>query len=180
MSAELDRFFEPRVLSARAWRERSVTPLEEWPRLAELDALGGKAAAPGRMVRLEVALHEDDSGVPLLEGKVAVTVRCICQRCLEEMELDLHAQPRLFFGRADQLGEAAVAAGFEHCEPAPGITLRQLLEDEVLLSVPAFPVHERSEDCGALAARLAELEPAEGGEKSSGPFAVLAGLKRKN
>lgn len=168
------------MLSARGWRERSVTPLEEWPRLAELDALAGKAPAKGRTVRLEVALSENDSGAPLLEGEVAVTLRCICQRCLEEMELGLHAQTKLFFGRADQLGAAAVAAGFEHCEPEPGITLRQLLEDEVLLSVPAFPVHERSEDCGALAARLAELEPAEGGEKSSSPFAVLAELKRKN
>jgi len=132
------------------------------------------------MVRVDVSMREDDSGAPVLEGDVTVTMRCTCQRCLEEMELDLHAQPKLFFGRADQLGEAAMAAGFELCEPEPGMTLRQLLEDEALLSMPAFPVHERSEDCGMLAARLAELEPAEGGKKSSSPFAVLAELKRKN
>lgn len=132
------------------------------------------------MVRIEVAMREDDHGVPVLEGEVAVTLRCICQRCLEEMELDLHAQPRLFFGRADQLGEAAAAAGFEHCELTPGITLRQLLEDEALLSMPAFPVHEDGGECGALAAKLAELEPAASGTSSSSPFAVLAGLKRRN
>jgi uncharacterized protein len=92
----------------------------------------------------------------------------------------LRARPKLLFGQADELGEAAAAAGFELCEPEPGATLRQLLEDEALLSMPAFPVHERSEECGALAAKLAELAPVEGGEKSSSPFAVLAGLKRKN
>jgi uncharacterized protein len=182
MSAELDRLFEPRVLSARAWRLRADTPLAGWPRLASLDGLAGagEAAEAGRVVRVDVSMHEDDSGAPVLEGDVIVKTRCICQRCLEEMELDLHAQPKLFFGRADQLGEAAIAAGFELCEPEPGMTLRQLLEDEALLSMPAFPVHERSEDCGMLAARLAELEPAEGGEKSSSPFAVLAELKREN
>lgn len=177
MSAELDRLFEPRVLAARAWRLRAETPLEDWVRLASLDLA---ETGTGRKVRIDVALHEDDSGAPVLEGALAVTLRCICQRCLEEMELDLHAQPKLFFGREDQLGEAAMADGFEFCEPEPGATLRQLLEDEALLSMPAFPVHERSEECGPLAEKLAELEPAERGEMSTSPFAVLAELKRKN
>jgi uncharacterized protein len=177
MSAELDRLFEPRVLAARAWRLRAETPLDEWVRLASLD-LADEGA--GRKVRIDVALHEDDSGEPVLEGEIVATLRCICQRCLEEMELDLHARPKLFFGREDRLGEAAMAAGFEFCEPEPGATLRQLLEDEALLSMPAFPVHESSEECGPLAEKLAELEPAESGEKSMSPFAVLAELKRKN
>lgn len=161
---------------------RVETPLEDWARLASLDAMaaGETAGGGGRRVTVDVALEEDESGAPVLEGEVVVTLRCICQRCLEEMELELHARPKLFFGREDQLGEAAIAAGFELCEPEPGATLRQLLEDDALLAMPAFPVHERSEDCGTLAAKLAELEPAEGGEKSSSPFAVLAELKRRN
>jgi uncharacterized protein len=177
MSAELDRLFEPRVLAARTWRLQAETPLDDWIRLAALDLAEG---GTGRKVRIDVALYEDDSGEPVLEGEIVATLRCICQRCLEEMELDLHARPKLFFGREDRLGEAAMAAGFEFCEPEPGATLRQLLEDEALLSMPAFPVHERSEECGPLADKLAELEPAESGEKSTSPFAVLAELKRKN
>jgi uncharacterized protein len=183
MCAELDRLFEPRALAARAWRLRVETPLSEWLRLATLDGLvadEAAAAVTGRTVRIDVSMREDENGAPLLEGELAVTLRCTCQRCLEEMELELRAQPRLFFGRADQLGEAAIAGGFELCEPEPGATLRHLLEDEALLSMPAFPVHGRSEDCGLLAAKLAELEPAEGGYRSSSPFAVLAELKRKN
>lgn len=183
MSAELDRIFEPGALAARAWRLQVKSPLAEWDRLVSLNGPvteSRTAAMAGRQVNIDVRMREDANGVPVLEGELSATLRCICQRCLEEMEFDLHAQPKLFFGRADQLGEAASAAGFEHCELEPGATLRQLLEDEALLSVPAFPVHERSEDCGALAAKLAELEPAEGGETSSSPFAVLAELKRKN
>jgi uncharacterized protein len=153
------------------------SPLREWPRLAVLNEAG---AAAGQVVTLDVAFREDESGAPVLEGELAVAVRCTCQRCLEEMELEVRARPKLYFGRAEQLGTAAEAAGFEHCEPEPGMTLRQLLEDEMLLALPVFPVHEHSEDCGALAAKLAELEPADRGEKPTSPFAVLAGLKRKN
>lgn len=182
MCVELDRLFEPRVLAARAWQLRAETPLAGWPRLASLDApaVGTGNARENRAVLVDVELREDDGGVPVLMGEVAVTLRCICQRCLEVMELDVRARPKLFFGRAEQLGEAAKTAGFEHCELEPGATLRQLLEDEALLSMPAFPVHGRSEDCGALAAKLAELEPVPGGEHSSSPFAGLAELMRKN
>jgi uncharacterized protein len=177
MSDELDRLLEPRALAARGWRMRCETPLRDWERLA---ALGPAGTAPDTVVRVAVSCREDANGVAVLEGEVVARLRCICQRCLEEMELEVRALPKLLFGRADELGAAALAAGFEHCELEPGATLRQLLEDEVLLSVPAFPVHERSVDCGALAAKLAELEPGEGGEKSTSPFAVLAELRRRN
>jgi uncharacterized protein len=132
------------------------------------------------MVHIDVTLREGEDGVALLEGEIAVSVRCICQRCLEEMEFALHVQPKLYFGSAEQIGLKAMEAGFEPFEPEPGATLRQVLEDEALLAMPGFPVHERLEDCGALAAKLAELDPADGGHKSSTPFAVLAGLKRKD
>jgi uncharacterized protein len=180
MFAELDRVLEPQVLAARGWRLRADAALQEWPRLAAVDEVGGCVAGPGREVRVDIVFREDDTGAAVLEGELAVTLSCICQRCLENMALDLQATPRLVFGAAEQLGIAAAEAGFESCEPEPGVTLRQLLEDEILLAMPVFPVHERREDCGALADRLAELEPAASGEGSSGPFAVLAGLKRKD
>lgn len=177
MFAELDRLLEPKAFAARGLRVCVETPLREWPRLAAVDEAGEVSA---EQVRVDVRFHTDASGAPLLEGEIGFRLRCICQRCLEEMVLDLRAQPKLFFGDADELGPSAEAAGVEHCEPEPGVTLRQLLEDEALLSIPVFPVHERSEDCGTLADELAALEPADGGEKSSSPFAVLAELKRKN
>ena len=177
MSAELDRVLEPAVLAAKGWRWAAQAPLSGWPRLAALDPAG---AAAGREVAVRVAWREDEQGVPLLEGELDLRMSATCQRCLEEMELELHARPRLFFGSEAQLGESAAAAGFEACEPEPGVTLRQLLEDEALLAVPVFPVHPRAEDCGALAAKLAQMEPGSDGQSGTSPFAVLAELKRKN
>jgi len=177
MFDELDRLFEPRALAARGWQLSCETPLREWPRLA---ALHPADTLPDTVVRAAVRCREDESGMAALEGEVVARLRGICQRCLEDVEFEVHARPKLVFGGDQELGAAADAAGFEQCELEPGTTLRQLLEDEVLLSVPAFPVHERGEDCGALAARLAELEPGEGGESSASPFAALAELRRRN
>ena len=168
---------EPGASAAKGLRLRLETPLLEWARLAAVDEAGDSSA---KQVRVDVRFRSDAHGAPLLEGEIEFRLSCACQRCLEPLMLDLVSRPKLFFGDAGELGPTAEAAGFEHCEPEPGMTLRQLLEDEALLAIPAFPVHERSEDCGALAEELATLEPADGGEKSSSPFAVLAELKRKN
>jgi uncharacterized protein len=177
MSAALDRSVDPAALAARGWRWSGETPLREWPRLASLDPAG---EAAGRTVSASVAWRENEQGVPLLEGELDLRLGAVCQRCLEAMEVELHVQPKLFFGDPARMDPALEEAGFEGCELEPGATLRQLLEDEVLLSVPAFPVHQHKEDCGALAEELAQLEPGKAGRSGSSPFAVLAELKRKN
>jgi len=177
MSAELDRLLEPAGLAAKGWRWAGETPLAHWPRLAAVDAAGAEA---GHGVTVEVTWREDEHGVPLLEAELAWRVNTTCQRCVEEMELALQASPRLFFGTQAQLDASIAGAGFEPCELEPGTTLRQLLEDELLLAMPAFPAHERNEECGALAEKLAQLQPESDGHSGSSPFAVLAELKRKN
>jgi len=177
MSAQLDRVLEPRVLAAREWRFQAETPLSEWPRLAALDSA---AAEGGGTVRLDVGFRENEAGKPVLEGELGLALGMVCQRCLEPVTMAVRARPKLVFAAAEQIGEAASEAGFEACEPEPGTTLRQLLEDEVLLALPVFPAHASREECGALAGKLAQLEPAQGGKSVSSPFAVLADMKRKN
>lgn len=57
---------------------------------------------------------------------------------------------------------------------APTIKLVELLEDELLLSLPQVPMHELGECAAAQAS-----EPAEAAAAEANPFAVLAELKRK-
>lgn len=183
MFAELDRVLAPEALAARAWKLDADEPLRQWSRLAALeggDASSGRQDSTGtEVVRIQVGFRPEPGGITVMEAELAVRLRCICQRCLEPMDLDLRASPRLVFGPTAQVAAAAAeAAGFEPCELEPGVTLRQLLEDELLLSFPAFPVHGCMEDCGALADRLASLAPEQTGDGSSSPFEVLAGLKR--
>jgi uncharacterized protein len=175
MSGELDRPLEAAVLAAQGWNLRTETPLAAWPRLAAT-SLERMASGP---VRIELAFRHALGGVPVLEGWIGAILGGTCQRCLEEMEIALRAELKLYFGKPEQMDEDAVSAGFEPFECEPGLTLRDLLEDELLLSVPAFPVHEGDEECGPLAGRLAELEPEPVGHGPAGPFAVLAGLKTR-
>jgi len=175
MCVELDCPLEPAVLAAKGWSLRAETPLAAWPRLVAASLEG---VAPGP-VRIDLAFRQASGGVPVLEGRLSGTLRGTCQRCLEETEFALGTDLKLYFGRPEQMDEDAVSLGFEAVECEPGVTLRDLLEDELLLSVPAFPVHERGEDCGPLAIRLAELEPEPVGQGPAGPFAVLAGLKTR-
>lgn len=177
MSAQLDRLLESPALAAREWRLAVETPLSDWPRLAALDPA---AAGGGGKLRVEIGFSEDAAGKPVLEGELALTLAMVCQRCLEPVDIEVRARPKLVFAAAEEVGQAAAEAGFEACEPEPGTTLRQLLEDEVLLALPVFPAHAGREDCGALAGKLAQLEPARGGKSVSSPFAVLADMKRKN
>jgi uncharacterized protein len=182
MFAELDRVFEPAALAARDWHLEAEDALTGWPRLAALDSEGAAHGAPEhpaqeRAVRIQATCRRDEGGTPVLEAELGTVIYVVCQRCLESMELELRVSPRLAFG-AEREGERSGA--FEFCEIEAGTTLRKLFEDELLLAVPPFPTHDRNEDCGALAAKLAEFKPAEGGQQSSSPFAVLAELKRKD
>ena len=62
--------------------------------------------------------------------------------------------------------------------------LWQMVEDELLLAVPPFPLHER-EECPASEAleefeRADEVVGSEEPEKRENPFSVLAELKKKD
>lgn len=168
MSAELDRVLEPAGLAARDFRLERSEPVVGWPRLAEL-------ATPGGDVELRVTVRGAPGGGALLEAELATRVDATCQRCLEPMSIELVATPRLAFDVA-----GAEPAGYEPGELEEGTTLRQLLEDEMLLALPAVPVHARREDCGPLADELVDLAPDEERAPRQRPFGVLAGLGRKD
>lgn len=116
--------------------------VEQMPRLG--DILQRENAAV--QYRLSGAMQ---AGRPALHLEVWVTVRLICQRCLdpynEELALDrtypiARDESELArWERDDPLLEALVAD--------PRMVVAELVEDEILLSVPAVPRHPDGE-CG--------------------------------
>lgn len=168
MPAELDRAFEPAGLAVRGYRLEIEESLAAWPRLLET------AERPEGTVRVRAEFHVGAGGSSLLAGELSAALAVRCQRCLEPLELELRSVPRLAFGTG-----GVDPPGYESCELDDGITLRQFLEDELLLAIPPIVTHARSEDCGPLASKLAELN-AEEAEQRQSPFAALAELKRKD
>ena len=127
------------------------------------------------------ALHYTVSGQlnekkhPLLHVQITGELNMVCQRCLEEVTqtIDIDNTLHLVANEADLDSEEdeinAILAGDESPEKIVGSTsfdLLNLLEDEVILSLPQAVTHDICE----------KTLPTTAGEKPS-PFAVLAKLK---
>jgi uncharacterized protein len=112
---------------------------------------------------------------PLLHIQVTGELHMICQRCLEEViqAIDIDNTLHLVLSESELDSEEdelnAVLAGDDSPEKIVGsvtFDLLNLLEDEIILSLPIAVTHETCE----------ETLPTSAGDKPS-PFAVLAKLK---
>lgn len=117
----------------------------------------------------------DGEGACWLNLSVRAAVVVQCQRCLGDMsvEVDEDSRFRLLFAGEEWNDEDLEDDSFEAIEVEGPFDLASLVEDEVLLALPAVPLHERCE----LPAEHANVE-AEPLAKRPSPFAVLEKLKR--
>ena len=119
----------------------------------------------------------------VIRGRLEAVVQVQCQRCLETMELNLRSEFVLGVVESDEMAgqlpaelEPLIAEGRE-------IDLHVMIEDELIMALPPFPVHDEG-DCPAvvtLTAINAEADQrvAEAGSERDNPFSVLAGLTGK-
>lgn len=110
-----------------------------------------------------------------ITGNVAVDISMICQRCLEpfqiKFDLPIHWIPVEDESDQEFIGDEEAVLLVEDDE----INLLELLEDEVLLSLPLVPKHNEGEACEGKD-YLEKLKPQ---EEVRQPFAELAGLLKK-
>jgi uncharacterized protein len=92
-----------------------------------------------------------------------------CQRCLGEFAYPIKVAAHLQLLSSDKLDEAEADDVADGIEATPHLDLLELIEDEVLLGLPFAPKHPE----GACSTAV------EGIKQSDNPFAVLAGLKKK-
>lgn len=121
--------------------------------------------------RYELDFELDSQSRPLVTGRIEASLDLICQRCLEPMTAELELDVRLGIVRSD---EEAVALPKER-EPllvdADTISLAKLVEDEIILGLPAAPLHPPGR-CRP----PAEFTAPE--ERGKGPFAELKPRRR--
>jgi uncharacterized protein len=98
-----------------------------------------------------------------------------CQRCLQPMRVPLRAERRIFFVEGEEAAEALDADTEDDVLAlTPSLDLPALVEDELLLSLPLVPRHERCPK--PLPRPLIEPDPPR--DPADNPFAALAALKR--
>ncbi len=142
-----------------------VVPVAEMPRL--LDALENPQGILSYMVRGDL----DSRSNPLLEVSIAGQCQLRCQRCLSAMDYQVGLDVRLML--RDQVALDALGDEEDECDSILAeaqLDVLNLLEEEILLSLPIAPRHD---DPGACRAAGGKNEPGE----AKNPFAVLAKFK---
>lgn len=123
-----------------------------------------------------LSFERDEERHKLLVGSCSIDVLMTCQRCLESVEVKVSSQFKLGLVFNDEQAQQLP----KRLEPAEldehgGLDVWTVIEDEVLLSLPMFPVHPEDQ------CQFQQPEPEKtiSNEKRPNPFDVLAQLKQK-
>ncbi|WP_169748978.1 YceD family protein [Gynuella sunshinyii] len=131
---------------------------------------------------LSVKLHffVDEEGIRQLEGCAQTTVTLICQRCLEPMEYNVEADFSVSFAFHEDMARS-MTGRYDPIVLSPDkrVSLVELIEDDLLLSLPMFSSHSDGE-CQVKTVYADQNRAVEAGndQKKSNPFSVLANLKK--
>lgn len=153
---------DPIQLAERGVSLTGRMPLKAMSRLVEANT------DIGSDITVELEFHRIEGGkVCEMTGALQTTLRTTCQRCLQPLDLEIKAEPRLLLvrpGSEEALPEVDVLVVDKPLE------LSQLVEDELILALPMYPVHAEGR-CPLTAApgKLAGKE---------NPFSVLKGLRK--
>ena len=129
-------------------------------------------------IAADLAFSRDEENRFVIRVSVSAEVQVVCQRCLQPMPLALAADNTLAVVWNDEQArqlprslEPLILGEDEDC------SLWDIVEDELILGLPAFSYHD-TDDCKKILAEFS-APPAEagGGEEKSNPFNVLAQLK---
>lgn len=166
MNHTLPELVDPwRMVSARRTFAGRL-PLAAMKRLAS-----GLADGTGE-VEYELDFDKDEAGVSGVRVRAKTALPLICQRTLERFEQPVEIDAKLGF-IVDEEDEAALPAGYEPLLlDAAGLHPRDMIEDELILALPVFPVKPGTQEMQREWKEAGEVEPAK-----PNPFAVLKNVK---
>ena len=175
--AELPKSVDPIRLAEQNRTLEGVVPLKGLARFRE--AVPG--LQDGSECHVKLSYYQDSERRRVVSGELSAPVTLECQRCMTDMHTTLESRFDLGLvindEQAQRLPKALEPFLFEDFSA----DLWAMVEDELLLVLPPFPLHERDEcpakeDLEALEPSKAASEP-EVKKREDNPFSVLAGLK---
>ena len=167
MLGPLPEFVDPLRLASRQTRVNGVIPVATLTRIAALlrDESG--------VVEVALRFRISASGVPRADGRARLAAPLICQRCLDPLDLELDPELKVAFTDGDEaVARAELAAGYEPLECDGRIGLTKMVEDEILLALPDFPMHR-----AGLCTAAGETGVADPGDS---PFSALRAQLRQS
>jgi uncharacterized protein len=147
--------------------QQGVWPLGDFPRLRDM------LAADVGEVKYHITGVRDERGRPGLRLAVSGTLSLRCQRCLEPMPFEVNTDETLVLAAtlAEIHAEPGDTNAPDRVVAGKEMSLRDLIEDELILAVPYAPRHE---SCSAASADEVA------GQAKALPFAGLRGMMRKH
>jgi uncharacterized protein len=151
MSGSLHAWFGQRDLESLADREAALSGELQ---LSKLTRLVGMLRSDVGSVRASLKFGQRRGGRIEVELTYTAAVELTCQRCLEPYRHELAGRANVVLVEAGSASDA-VPEGYEPFEIVDGRLLpAELIEDELIVSMPLVPKHERLADCGSVARSL--------------------------
>lgn len=127
-------------------------------------------------IDINLVFRRDEEGRNRIGGTIDTVLHTTCERCLGALDLEVHVDVSLLLVAAGaSVPETADDENIVEVEEER-LLLLPLVEEEVLLAIPQFPVHEQCDMVAYdRAAGATQAKP----EAKANPFDVLAALKRK-
>lgn len=164
---------EVRTLAARGVAIEGPLEVTRMPRLSSAIA---KAVEPAQ-VRCD--FRRDEEGRYVAELSVALRASVPCQRCLDVLTIALESRSVLAAVWNDEQAQA-LPARYDPLITEGETNLWQLVEDELLLALPAFSYHSDTrcaEQTGRALSNDKSALDADAASVKVNPFSVLATLK---
>ena len=161
-------------MSARVTRLGASVRPTDLPRLRQLVAAGpGVPAAP---LAVDVGFQLGPEGFPVVRVQVQGTLHLVCQRCLAPVGWPLVIDVALTVVATDaETGELASPFDSVVLGAEGDLSLRSVVEDEIVAILPLSPLHASEAECQA-GVRLAESHTDARLRQTNRPFADLATL----
>ncbi|MGC8119291.1 YceD family protein [Marinobacter sp. VGCF2001] len=176
-NAELPKSVDPNKLAEQNTTLEGVIPFERLSRFRE--------AVPrqpdGGECKVKLDFYLDAQRRRVVSGELSAPVTLECQRCMDDMQATLESHFDLGLVISDEQAQRLPKSLEPFLIKDFSADLWAMVEDELLLVLPPFPLHERKdcpakEDLEALEVSEAEDKP-ETEQRKENPFSVLAGLK---
>ncbi|MFV1984226.1 MAG: YceD family protein [Thiohalomonadales bacterium] len=172
----MPQFIDPFRLADVGRMYAGNMPVKQMKRLLPLL----KSSSSNEYLAITLAFDKDTNGVHFLAGSIVGTLTLLCQRCLTEMDFTINVDLLIAF-LASEFDEEKLGQEYEPCivNDTP-IMLSDIIEDELLLALPAIPKHndtQCSEQITHLTHTKSETVLSED-DKDTNPFSVLKDLNK--
>jgi uncharacterized protein len=149
-------------------------PLDQMPRVRE------QFASAGGQVRGVAHFHRE-AGFRVADLDMSGTARLVCQRCLGPMEVPVAGSAHVALIVSEDEADR-VPPEFETVHvPENRVRVRDLVEEELLLTLPLSPLHEKPEECRGEASTHDAPAPQEAPtSETQRPFERLGELLKRN